>query len=143
IPGLVVASPSTPDDAAAMMHTCIAAAAVDGRVCLFVEPIALYHTRDLHEPGDNKWLASYPEIADMAAHVPIGRARIYRDGQDLTLITFGNSVQMSLLVASRLAERSIQRQVLDLRWLAPLPTNDILKAANTTKLVLVIDETRR
>ena len=53
IPGLVIASPSRPDDAAAMLATCAASALVDGSVCVFLEPIALYHTRDLHEEGDD------------------------------------------------------------------------------------------
>ena len=44
IPGLVIASPARPDDAAAMLRTCVAAAKVDGSVCAFLEPIALYHT---------------------------------------------------------------------------------------------------
>jgi 2-oxoisovalerate dehydrogenase E1 component len=61
IPGLVIASPSRPDDAAAMLRTCLAAAAVDGSVCVFLEPIALYHTRDLHSGGDSGWLAPYPD----------------------------------------------------------------------------------
>ena len=42
-----------PGDAAAMLRTCVAAAKVDGSVCVFLEPIALYHTRDLHEEGDD------------------------------------------------------------------------------------------
>ena len=50
IPGLVVACPSRGDDAAALLRTCVAAAAVDGTVSVFLEPIALYHTRDLHSP---------------------------------------------------------------------------------------------
>jgi len=60
IPGLVIASPARPDDAAAMLRTCLAAAAEDGSVCVFLEPIALYHTRDLHDDGDGGWLAAYP-----------------------------------------------------------------------------------
>ena len=55
IPGLVIASPSRPDDAAAMLRTCLAAAAVDGSVCVFLEPIALYHTHDLHSDSDGGW----------------------------------------------------------------------------------------
>ena len=57
IPGLVVASPSRPDDAAAMLTTCVAAAQVDGTVSVFLEPIARYHTQDLYEPGDREWMA--------------------------------------------------------------------------------------
>jgi len=76
IPGLIIASPSRPDDAAAMLRTCLAAAETDGSVCVFLEPIALYHMRDLHEPGDGGWLAPYPEPGRWAAgHVPAGRAR--------------------------------------------------------------------
>ncbi|MGI8695981.1 MAG: thiamine pyrophosphate-dependent enzyme, partial [Mycobacteriales bacterium] len=59
IPGIVIASPARPDDAAAMLRTCLAAAEVDGALCVYLEPIALYHTRDLHAPGDNGWLAAY------------------------------------------------------------------------------------
>ena len=59
IPGLVIASPGRPGDAAAMLRTCLAAAAVDGTVSVFLEPIALYHTADLHEPGDRAWLDAY------------------------------------------------------------------------------------
>ena len=61
IPGVVIASPARPDDAAAMLHTCAAAAREAGVVCLFLEPIALYHTRDLHDDNDGGWLAPYPE----------------------------------------------------------------------------------
>ncbi|MER7080114.1 2-oxoisovalerate dehydrogenase E1 component [Saccharopolyspora kobensis] len=141
LPGVVVASPSRPDDAAAMLRTCVAAAREDGRVCVFLEPIALYHTRDLHEPGDEGWLARYPAPGEH--HVPIGRARQYGDGSDLTLVTFGNGVPMSLRAAERLRDRGIDARVLDLRWLAPLPVDDVLTAAEATGRVLVVDETRR
>src|SRR5262249_7521610 len=73
LPGVVVASPALPDDAAAMLRTCIAAAKTDGTVCVFLEPIALYHTRDLHADGDGGWLRPYPAPGEWArAHVPIG-----------------------------------------------------------------------
>ncbi len=83
IPGVVIASPARPDDAAAMLHTCVAAAKAAGVVCIFLEPIALYHTRDLYDDGDDAWLAAYP-----AGGVPIGRARTYGEGTDLTILTF-------------------------------------------------------
>jgi 2-oxoisovalerate dehydrogenase E1 component len=140
IPGLVIASPARPDDAAAMLRTCLAAAAADGSVCVFVEPIALYHTRDLHDDGDGGWLAPYPPPD---AHVPAGQARRYGDGRDLTVVTFGNGLRMSLRVARRLAGREIGVRVVDLRWLAPLPIGDVLREAEATGRVLVVDETRR
>nr|WP_280417562.1 thiamine pyrophosphate-dependent enzyme [Nocardia carnea] len=138
IPGLVVASPSRPDDAAAVLRTCVSAARVDGRVCVLLEPIALYHTRDLYEAGDDRWAAPVT-----GAHVPIGRARVYGEGTDLTIVACANSVPMSLRVARRLAQDGITARVLDLRWLSPLPYDDLLRHAEATGRVLVADETRR
>ncbi|MGW6118998.1 thiamine pyrophosphate-dependent enzyme [Nocardia sp. NPDC055165] len=137
IPGVVVAVPARADDAANMLRTCVSAARVDGRVCVFVEPIALYHTKDLH-PGDEAWLAS-----PATDHIPIGTARTYGDGTDLTIVTFGNGVPMSLRTANRLAAQGIHTRVLDLRWLDPLPVADLLHHAEATGRVLVADETRR
>jgi 2-oxoisovalerate dehydrogenase E1 component len=153
IPGLVVACPARADDAAAMLRTCVAAAITDSTLSVFLEPIALYHRRDLYEPGDQVWLAN-----DHDQHVPIGRARVYLpepvEGRpstssarstvsaELTMISFGNGVPMSLRVSRRLASAGIAAQVLDLRWLAPLPVEDILAAALSTGKVLVVDETR-
>lgn len=138
VPGLVIASPARPDDAAAMLRTCVAAAEVDGAVCAFLEPIALYHTRDLHSDGDDGWLAP-----DDGGHVPLGRARTHGDGTDLTLVSWANGLRMSLRAAARLAEEGIDARVLDLRWLAPLPVEDLLREAGATGRVLVVDETRR
>ncbi len=137
IPGIVVASPSRPDDAAAMLTTCVAAAQVDGTVSVFLEPIARYHTQDLYEPGDRQWMAAL-----QPDHVPIGSARTYGDGLDLTIITCGNGVLMSLRVAKRLMARGIGVRVVDLRWLSPLPAEDLIREARATRAVLVADETR-
>jgi 2-oxoisovalerate dehydrogenase E1 component len=139
IPGIVIASPARPDDAAAMMHTCAAVTHATGALCVYLEPIALYHTRDLHEDGDDGWLAPCP-----GTPVPVGSARTYGDGTDLTIVTYANGLQLSLRVARRLEERhGISTRVVDLRWLAPLPVDDILREARATDRVLVVDETRR
>ena len=132
IPGVVIASPGRPDDAAAMLRTCVEAARVDGSVCVFLEPIALYHTRDLYEDGDDRWLA--PASGDAA----LGAARVYGDGTGLTILTWANGLRMSLRAA-----RDLNARVVDLRWLAPLPVDDILREANETGNVLIVDETRR
>ncbi|HET6735654.1 thiamine pyrophosphate-dependent enzyme [Mycobacterium sp.] len=137
IPGIVIASPARPDDAAAMLRVCAAAAKAAGVVCIFLEPIALYHTRDLFDDGDEGWLATYP-----ADGVPIGRARTYGDGADLTILTFGNGLRMSLRVARRLEDLDIHARVVDLRWLAPLPVEDMIREAGATGRVLIVDETR-
>ena len=122
-----------------MLRTLVAAAQVDGTVGVMVEPIARYHTADLIEPGDRLWLAT----PDPSAHVPIGAARTYGDGRDLTIVTYGNGLFMSLRVARRLQSRGIYARVLDMRWIAPLPIDDILREAQATGVVLVVDETRR
>ena len=137
IPGLVLASPGRPDDASAMLRTCLDSARADGTVCVFLEPIALYHMRDLHEEGDDGWLA--PSAGD----APLGRARTYGDGDDLTIVSWANGLRMSLRVARRLAAQGLQARVVDLRWLAPLPLDALLREASATGRVLVADETRR
>ena len=112
---------------------------MDGSVCVFLEPIALYHTRDLHEEGDEGWLAALTD-----EHVPLGSARAYGDGRDLTIVTWANGLQMSLRVArAGWSSAESGRASLDLRWLAPLPVEDIVREAEATGRVLVVDETRR
>jgi 2-oxoisovalerate dehydrogenase E1 component len=144
IPGLIIASPARPDDAAAMLRTCVAAAVADGSTSVFIEPIALYHTRDLYEENDELWLSPYASPEDWPdQHAPIGRGRTHGDGQDLTIITFANGLYMSLRVARRLARSGVLARILDLRWLAPLPVQDILREAAETGKVLIVDETRR
>jgi 2-oxoisovalerate dehydrogenase E1 component len=137
IPGLVIASPSRPDDAGPMLETCVAAAKADGSVCVYLEPIALYHARDLLGEGDDIWTAEPGRD-----HVPIGAARTHLDGRDLTVVTWGNGLPMSLRVARRLLERGVDPRVVDVRWLAPLPIDDVLREATVTGRTLIVDETR-
>jgi 2-oxoisovalerate dehydrogenase E1 component len=144
IPGLIVACPARADDAAAMLRTCLAAAELDGSVSIFLEPIALYHQRDLYEPGDGGWLAACePPERQPPTHVQIGGGRLYGNGKDLTIISFGNGLRLSLRAARTLAAEGLNCRILDLRWLAPLPFEDLLRAAAATGTVLVADETRR
>ena len=75
--------------------------------------------------------------------MPVGSARAYLDGDDLTIVTWANGLHLSLRVARRLSADGIRARVLDLRWLAPLPMTDVLREANATGSVLVVDETRR
>ena len=141
IPGIVVASPARGDDAAAMLRTCVAAARQSGSVCVFLEPIALYMTRDLHDPGDGLWTSAYDPGAEP---VPIGSARTHGAGKDLLIVSFANGLWMSLRAARRLErDHGIACRVLDLRWLAPLPVDDLAREAFAVGRVLVVDETRR
>jgi 2-oxoisovalerate dehydrogenase E1 component len=126
-----------------MLRTCLAAASVDGAVCVFLEPIALYHTRDLFA-DDRAWLAPYaPPTQWLEQHAAVGSARVHGDGRDLTIVTFGNGTYMSLRVQRRLADDGIDARVADIRWLAPLPVEDIVREAELSGRVLIVDETRR
>jgi 2-oxoisovalerate dehydrogenase E1 component len=138
IPGLVIAAPSHPSDAAGMLRSCVNAAHEDGRVCAFLEPIALYHTRDVRV-GDGAWTWAYDPAA---APVPIGHARVWSHGSDVLLVSFANGVPMCLRVAEELAKAGVSAGVIDLRWLAPLPIEDVLEAAGENARILVVDETR-
>jgi 2-oxoisovalerate dehydrogenase E1 component len=144
IPGVVVACPAHPSDAAPLLRTCLAAAEVDGTVSLYLEPIALYHERDMIEAGDGAWTASYlPPASWGIGHAPIGRATVWGTGSDLTIASFGNGLRMSLRTASRLADAGIGCRVVDLRWLVPLPVEDVVREAVATGRLLIVDETRR
>jgi 2-oxoisovalerate dehydrogenase E1 component len=141
IPGLLIACPSNGRDAVGMLRTCVAAAKIDGRVTAFLEPIALYMTKDLHEERDGGWSFPYPE-ADFS--VPVGRARTWTQGEDLTILSYANGLRMSLRVAHRLQQsHGLRCHVVDLRWLSPLPVDDMVRAATATGRVLIVDECRR
>lgn len=142
IPGIVVASPARPSDAAAMLQTLAASAKNDGTVGVFLEPIALYHQADLHNEGDRLWLEPVDETG--GASVEIGSIRRYGSAEaDVTIVTWGNGLWMSLRVAARLASgpEPINCNVIDLRWIAPLPIDAVLACRPTR--VLIVDETRR
>ncbi len=140
IPGIVIASPSRGDDAAAMLRTCAAAARSEGSVCLFLEPIALYRTADLHAPGDGLYASRYDPSPE---HAPIGRARAHGEGSDLLIVSYANGLWMSLRAAKRLEGEGLRCRVLDLRWLLPLPVEDLAREAARCGRVMVVDETRR
>ncbi|MFT4256387.1 MAG: thiamine pyrophosphate-dependent enzyme [Pseudoxanthomonas sp.] len=141
IPGLVVGCPSRGDDAATMLRTLAALAKVDGRVSVFLEPIALYMTKDLHEAGDGQWQFPYP-LPQQA--MPLGEGRVYdADANDLVVFTYGNGVPMSLRAAKRIgAELGWQVRVVDLRWLVPLNEDFIAEQAKTARRILIVDEGR-
>jgi 2-oxoisovalerate dehydrogenase E1 component len=140
IPGLALAVPSRPADAVRMLRAAVGMAAADGRVVAFLEPIALYHERDLYEDGDEGWVQTYPDDDEVV--VP-GEVGVHGGGPaDLVMVTYGNGVRMSLRAARRLADGGIRVRVLDLRWLAPLPLDAVREHAADVGAVLVVDEAR-
>ncbi len=142
IPGLVIATPSMGDDAAQMLRTCAALANTDGRVVAFLEPIALYMAKDLHEAGDGGWLTDYPPVESF---VPIGEGRVHHgEHSDLAIITYGNGVYYARQAVKVLQdEHGIKARVVDLRWLNPLNVQFIAEQASTCGRALIVDECRR
>lgn len=141
IPGLVFGVPSRADDAVTMLRTMTAAAAQAGKVCVYLEPIALYMQKDLHETNDGQWQFLYPPPDQL---MPIGEGRSYGDGEndDLVIVSYGNGLWMSLRAQKKLLARGIRARVFDLRWLMPLPMAQIKAHAKATGRVLVVDECR-
>ena len=137
IPGLVVAVPSHPALAPGLLRGCLELARSEGRVVVFLEPIARYHTRDL-VAGDGAWLAEL----DTTSRFATGDIATHGDGKDLLLVTFGNGVHLSRTAAQTLEQEGIACTVLDLMWLAPMPTEAVVELACLAGAVLVVDETR-
>ncbi len=141
VPGLVVGCPSRGDDAATMLRTLAALCKVDGRVCVFLEPIALYMTKDLYDAGDGQWQFAYPPPGEA---MPFGAGRVFgADATDLVVFTFGNGVPMALRAAREIERvRKWKTRVVDLRWLVPLNEKFIADQARDARRIIVLDEGR-
>ena len=141
IPGLILAVPSNGADAVMMLRTAVREAYENGRVVVFVEPIALYMTKDLYKPKDGKWRFQYPSIKEK---IPLGEFATYGNGKSLTIITFGNGLYLSLQ-AKKVIEKKLKKKikVIDLRWLSDIDINQLLNSIGTCKRVLIVDECRR
>lgn len=144
IPGLAIACPSRGDEAARLLRTAMAMAAIDGRVVAFLEPIALYHEKDLHRPGDGEWLFDYPAPGaepllpgDVGIYDPPGEAE-----PTMLIVSYANGLRMSLQAAELLAEQGVAARVLDLRWLSPLPLEAVARQSEACGRLLVVDECR-
>ena len=143
IPGLILACPSNGADAVGMLRECVRLALEEQRVVVFVEPIALYMTRDLHEDGDGLWTSPYVAPGE-ARPIRLGEPDVHGDGTDLAIVSYANGYYFSRQAEKLLAEQhGIAARVVDLRWLAPLDVDALLDAIAGCKRVLVVDECRR
>lgn len=139
IPGLVLACPSNGADAARMMRESVRLAREEQRLVVFLEPIALYPMRDLHEAGDNGWMQLYP---DPSERIPLGEVGVQGDGADLAIVTFGNGTYLSQQAGKELTAAGHKLRLIDTRWLSPLPKEALTRAVAGAKRILVVDETR-
>ncbi|MBI2785739.1 MAG: MFS transporter [Legionella longbeachae] len=102
LPGVIVACPSNGPDAAKMLRTCVRLAHEEGRVVVFLEPIALYMTKDLHVLGDNGWLSNYPAPDVM---IKPGEVGVHGEG-DTVILTYANGYYLSRQAAKVLEKAS-------------------------------------
>ena len=143
IPGLVLAAPARGDDAARMLRGALAMAGEDGRVVAFVEPIALYHEKDLHADRDDGWLTAYPPPPEALLPGEVGVYGATDTDADVLLVSYANGLRLSLQAARRLGdEHDLRARVLDLRWLNPLPLDAVREHAADVGSVVVVDECR-
>jgi 2-oxoisovalerate dehydrogenase E1 component len=125
IPGLRIVYPSFADDAAGLLRTCMRSEGPN----IFLEPKALY----------NDPLAE--SVVPEEFEVPFGKARIRREGSDLTMITYGNATHLCLKAAEKIKEETGKEvEVLDLRSLVPLDEEAILESVKKTNRALVVHE---
>ncbi len=142
IPGLIIACPSNGVDAVHLFRECVRLARDEQRVVVFVEPIARYTTRDLHEDGDDLWAGRYPQD-ELRQGPRCGDIGVRGGGTDLAIVTYGNGVFLSEQAAMVLrTDHGLDARVIDLRWLAPLPIGAVVDAAAPCRRILVVDECR-
>ena len=122
-----------------MLRTLIAMAYQTGKIGVFLEPIALYGTKDLNEPGDGLWMGQYPDLGESIAP---GEVASVGEGE-IQVISFANGYYLARQAQHELANKhQIAIKVIDLRWLSPLPMASLIKALKGAKAILIVDETR-
>jgi len=124
-PGIRIVYPSFADDAAGLLRTAIRSQGPT----LFLEPKALY----------NDPLAE--SIIPEGFEVPFGKARIRMTGNDITLVTYGNTTHMSLKAAAMLnSEKGITTEVIDIRSIVPLDLDTIINSVKKTNRLIIVHE---
>ena len=123
IPGLKVVMPYAASDYKGLMKTAIR----DPNPVIFLENEILYGRS-----------FDVPEIDDYT--VPFGKARIWREGSDVTIVSFGIGMSYALEAAEKLAEDGIEAEVIDLRTLRPMDTESVLKSVRKTNRCVTVEE---
>lgn len=125
-PGIKVVAPSTPYDAKGLLKAAIR----DNNPVLYLEHKLLYRLPELRE-----------ELPTDDYLVPLGKAIVRREGEDMTMLTYGAMVHQCLRAAQRLEEEDdLEIEVLDLRSIAPLDSEAILESVKRTNKVLIVHE---
>lgn len=144
IPGLNVVVPSTPADAGGLM---LGAIEHDGPVLYFEHKLLADYWLDWMGGSQRKGVdfnvpleGAQGAIPNKWVPTPLGKASVWRDGVDLTIISLGVSVHRALDAAERLQEQGISAGIIDLRSVAPLDIETITREVAKTERMLVVDE---
>src|SRR2546428_10217954 len=123
VPGLKVVAPSSPADAKGLLRTSV----LDNNPVIFLENLALYNIKG-EEPNSDYM-------------VPIGQAKVTKEGTDLTVISYSRMAAVALDVARRMErENNLSVEVVDLRSLRPLDHETILNSVKKTNRAIVFEE---
>ena len=123
IPGLKVAMPYSASDAKGLLKSAIR----NNNPVIFLENEILYGRS-----------FAVPDVEDFT--VPFGKARVWRDGRDVTIVSFGIGMQYALEAADKLAEQGISAEVVDLRSLRPIDYDTVLASVQKTNRCVTVEE---
>jgi pyruvate dehydrogenase E1 component beta subunit len=123
VPGLKVVAPSTPADAKGLLRTAIR----DNNPVIFLENLALYNTKG--------------EVPDGEYTIPFGKAKVTKEGSDVTIISYSRMASIALDVAQRVERESgISAEVIDMRSLRPLDSETIINSVKKTNRAIIFEE---
>ncbi|HEY5004512.1 MAG TPA: alpha-ketoacid dehydrogenase subunit beta [Ktedonobacteraceae bacterium] len=122
VPGLKVVAPATPEDAKGLLRSAI----LDNNPVIFLENLALYNLKG--------------EVPDGYYTTPIGKAKVAKEGTDLTIISYSNMVSVALEVARRMHQESgLNIEVVDIRSLRPLDTETLINSVKKTNRAIIFE----
>jgi pyruvate dehydrogenase E1 component beta subunit len=125
-PGLKVCTPATPRDVKGLLKTAVR----DNNPVLVLEAELLYSSKGMVEPPDEELL------------IPLGEAEVKRDGSDVSIICYAQTVPLALKAAEQLEEEDISAEVVDLRSIKPLDEQAIYNSIGKTHRVVIVEQDR-
>jgi pyruvate dehydrogenase E1 component beta subunit len=124
VPGLKVCAPATPRDAKGLLKTAVR----DNNPVLVLEAELLYSSKGMVEPPDEELL------------IPLGKAEVKREGSDVSIICYSQTVPLALKVAAQLEDEDISAEIVDLRSIKPLDEKAILDSVSKTHRVVIAEQ---
>ena len=125
VPGLKIVAPSNPDDAKGLLKSAIR----DDDPVLFLESELMFGMK-----------GEVSEAEDYT--IPIGEARLGREGDDVTIVAHSKSYHIAMEAAAELAKQGVEAQVIDPRTLRPFPIQSVVDSVQTTNRLVIVDESQ-